>query len=218
MSMGLAFDSRTAESRCRQTLRGRTCRPVALREGGALRELRKGDTPELGKAFPIARDTRLQGPSVDIGRSGRRISNLRSIPPRTSTGMSHGSPSIRSRGGRSGRQYGARFSGGNHARRPLTASGPSMPLVSETAEPVVDIFDEPDCVLIIAQVPGAEQDSIRVELEDHTLKLQAGGRYRAYRGEVSLPADFKPDGLTWTLNNGIIELRLGHDTRKTKAH
>jgi len=54
--------------------------------------------------------------------------------------------------------------------------------VPETVEPVVDIFDERDCILVIAEVPGAEENSIRVELENHTLKLQAGGRYRAYRG------------------------------------
>jgi HSP20 family protein len=91
--------------------------------------------------------------------------------------------------------------------------------VPETVEPVVDIFDERDCLLVIAEVPGVEQDSIRVELENHTLKLQAGGgRYKAYRGEVGLPADFEPDSLTWSLNNGIIELRLAHATTKTKAH
>jgi len=90
--------------------------------------------------------------------------------------------------------------------------------VPETVEPVVDIFDERDCILVIAEVPGAEEGSIRVELENHTLKLQAGGRYRAYRREVGLPAEFEPDSLTWTLNNGIIELRLEHGTGKTKAH
>ena len=132
--------------------------------------------------------------------------------------MSHGSPSIRSRGGLSGRQYGAGSLGSNHARRPPTAPGPPTPLVPETAEPLVDIFDEPDCVLIIAQVPGAEQDSVQVELENHTLKLRAGGRYRAYGGEVGLPSDFEPDSLAWTLNNGIIELRLEHGTSRNKAH
>lgn len=178
--MWLAFDSRTTESCCRRTLRGRTCRPVALREGGALRELRRGDAPELGKAFTIARGARLQGPFADIARSGPnvggptgpgKISNLRSIPPRTSTGRSHGSPSIRSRGGLSGRLYGAGSSDGNHARRPRTSPGPSTPLVPETVEPVVDIFRERDCILVIAEVPGAEQDSIRFELENHALCL-----------------------------------------------
>ena len=164
----------------RQTSRGRTCRPGALREGGALRELRKGDTPELGKAFTIARGTRLQGPIADIGRSGPsvgrpvgpgRISNLRSIPPRTSTAIGRGSSSTGASRSLSRRQHEATFAGGNHARRPLTAPGPSLPLVPETVEPVVDIFDERDCILVIAEVPGAEQGSIRFELENHALCL-----------------------------------------------
>jgi HSP20 family protein len=80
----------------------------------------------------------------------------------------------------------------------------------------VDVFDERDCILVIAEVPGAEEASISVELENHTLKLRAGGRYRAYRGEVGLPADVKSNSLAWTLNNGVIELRLKHAKRKPK--
>jgi HSP20 family protein len=93
-------------------------------------------------------------------------------------------------------------------RPTLAAPRPSTPFVPETVEPLVDIFDESDCILIIAEVPGAEEDSIRVELENHTLKLRAGGRYRTYRGEVGLPAEVQHNSLAWTLNNGSIELRL----------
>jgi len=75
-------------------------------------------------------------------------------------------------------------------------------------EPLVDVFDEGDCILVIAEVPGAEQNSIAVELENHTLKIRAGGKYGEYRGEVGLPAEVQPNGLAWTLNNGIVELRL----------
>jgi HSP20 family protein len=73
---------------------------------------------------------------------------------------------------------------------------------------LVDVFDEANCILVIAEVPGAEENSIGVELENHTLKIRAGGKYRGYRGEVGLPAEVQPSGLVWTLNNGIIELRL----------
>jgi HSP20 family protein len=58
-------------------------------------------------------------------------------------------------------------------------------------EPLVDVFDEADFILVVAEVPGAEEDSIRVELENHTLKLRAGGKHRAYRGEVGLPAEVR---------------------------
>lgn len=188
----------------------------ALGEGGALRELRKGDRAELARAAGIAASIRPSQLFLDIARSARTRSDLRSIPPVTSTGMSRGSPPMRARQGLFRRQYGTASVGGNHARPALAAQGPSTPLVPETVEPVVDIFDERDCILVIAEVPGAEEDSIRVELENHTLKLQAGGRYRAYRGEVGLPADVKSSSLAWNLNNGVIELRLKRDKRKPK--
>jgi HSP20 family protein len=81
----------------------------------------------------------------------------------------------------------------------------------------VDIFDEGDCILVIAEVPGAEEASISVELENHTLKLRAGGKYRAYRRDVGLPAEVEQGSLAWTLNNGIIELRLKRKKSKRKA-
>ncbi|MDP2948611.1 MAG: hypothetical protein Q8P22_03630 [Chloroflexota bacterium] len=80
----------------------------------------------------------------------------------------------------------------------------------------MDVFNEGDCILVIAEVPGAEEASISVELENHTLKLRAGGKYRAYRGEVGLPAEVEQSSLAWTLNNGIIELRLKRKQRKRK--
>jgi len=84
-------------------------------------------------------------------------------------------------------------------------------------EPLVDVFDERDCILVIAEVPGAEENSIGVELENHTLKIRAGGKYRGYRGEVGLPAEVQPSGLAWTLNNGTIELRLKRKKGKRKV-
>ena len=164
-----------------------------------MRALRKGSMPERGKAFSITGGIGPRGLFGDIGRSAERISNLRSIPPRTSTGTSRGL---------SRRQYGAAYAGGNHSRPRPTAPRPSAPFLPETVEPLVDIFDEGDCILVIVEVPGAEEDSIRVELENYTLKLRAGGRYRTYRGEVGLPAEVQHNSLAWTLNNGSIELRL----------
>jgi HSP20 family molecular chaperone IbpA len=181
-----------------------------------LRELRKGDRAESARAAGIATNISPSELFPDIARSARTRSNLRSIPPITSTGISRSSPSTGTSRGPSWRKYGARSASGNHSRPTLTVRGPSTPFVSEIVEPLVDIFDEGDCIVVIAEVPGAEEASISVELENHTLKLRAGGRYRAYRGEVGLPADVKSNSLAWTLNNGVIELRLKHAKRKPK--
>jgi HSP20 family molecular chaperone IbpA len=135
----------------------------------------------------------------------------------TSTGISRGFSSTGVSRGISRRQYGATSASGNHSRPRPTAPRPSTPFVPEIMEPLVDVFDEADSILIVAEVPGAQEDSIRVELENHTLKLRAGGKYRAYRGEVGLPAEVEHNSLAWTLNNGIIELRLNRKKRKRRV-
>ncbi|MDP2673554.1 MAG: Hsp20/alpha crystallin family protein [Dehalococcoidia bacterium] len=90
----------------------------------------------------------------------------------------------------------------------------SAPLIPESVEPIVDIFDEGNRILVVAEVPGADEHSIRVELEDHTLKLSARGKFRDYRGEVALPGEARPDSLDWTLNNGVINLTLARENGK----
>lgn len=82
----------------------------------------------------------------------------------------------------------------------------------------MDVFDEGDCILVVAEVPGAEERSIRVELEDHTLRLRARGKFRDYEGMVGLPAETSPASLAWTLNNGVINLTLAREDGAENGH
>ena len=136
---------------------------------------------------------------------GARIANIRSIPPRTSTGMSRGSPQ---------RGYGATSLGRNHSQPARPVPKQSAPLIPESVEPIVDIFDEGNRILVVAEVPGAEEHSIRVELDDHTLKLWARGRFTGYKTEVGLPGETQPTDPIWTLNNGVIHLTLARENGK----
>jgi HSP20 family molecular chaperone IbpA len=147
-----------------------------------------------------ARGPACRGAAAGRGDGAGRISlgattaGIRSIPPRTSTGR------YVTRLGR-----GVTSASRNHSR---PASKLSAPLIPEPVEPTVDIFDEGECILVVAEVPGADERSIRVELQDHTLKLFAKGRFRSYTGEVGLPGATRPTRPVWTLNNGVINLRL----------
>ena len=139
---------------------------------------------------------------------GARIGNIRSIPPRTSTGRSFAGPgSVRYAQDR----YGATSVSRNHSR---PAPEFSAPLIPELVEPIFDIFDEGDRILVVAEVPGADEHSIRLELEDHTLRLWARTRFKEYRGTVGLPEEARPDSLVWTLNNGVINLTLARANGK----
>ncbi|MEN6610075.1 MAG: hypothetical protein ABFC24_04470, partial [Methanoregulaceae archaeon] len=45
---------------------------------------------------------------------------------------------------------------------------------SDIREPIVDIFDEPDRLQVIVELPGVEEDEISVELRENTLTIRAG--------------------------------------------
>lgn len=184
-------------------------------------ETAEGDMPEKGRHLWTAGGIGHEGAGGITGHLGGGIFNIRSIPSGTSTGrayrqagMSRISPQ---------RGYGASLrhspsTGLNHSRPRLTIPRPPAPFIPETVEPLLDVFDEGDQVVVVADVPGAEDASITVEIENHALKLRAVGKYRIYTAELGLPAEKKLSSPVWTLNNGIIEIRLEPRKGKAKSH
>ncbi len=50
--------------------------------------------------------------------------------------------------------------------------------ITETREPIVDVFDEKDHVLIVAELPGVLEESIKLDLKGDILILEAGDEKR----------------------------------------
>ncbi|MBI4864503.1 MAG: Hsp20/alpha crystallin family protein [Candidatus Riflebacteria bacterium] len=82
------------------------------------------------------------------------------------------------------------------------------PTVSEDREPVVDLFDEADHVLVIAEMPGVELDHVKAELRGDVLIISASTKGRKYHKETLLPRSFEPSQLTTSMRNGLLEVRL----------
>lgn len=82
------------------------------------------------------------------------------------------------------------------------------PTVADEREPIVDVFDEKDCVLVVAELPGVTESEIKTELKGDVLLISASGRERKYRKEILLPHRFEPASQTSTFKNGILEIRL----------
>lgn len=80
--------------------------------------------------------------------------------------------------------------------------------VHEIREPMVDVFDEPDHLLIVAEVPGIMQEDVQLELHEDILILAAEKGGKKYRKEVLLPASFSSDKMSFSCRNGILEIRL----------
>lgn len=81
-------------------------------------------------------------------------------------------------------------------------------VVEETREPLVDVFDESDHVLVVAELPGVGAADVRFEVKDDILTLSASRGDRKYRKEVLLPSAVTEEGAAPSFQNGIYELRL----------
>lgn len=81
------------------------------------------------------------------------------------------------------------------------------PVVADVREPLVDIFDEGQEIVLVAELPGVSEEEICVEVRDDVLSLQTTGQ-RKYEKEILLPSAVDVKSLEKTFKNGILELRL----------
>ena len=81
------------------------------------------------------------------------------------------------------------------------------PVVADTREPIVDVFDEGDALLVVAELPGVAKKEIKVELNGDVLALSTTGS-RKYAKEVLLPHPATEEEMTITVHNGVLEVRL----------
>jgi HSP20 family protein len=80
--------------------------------------------------------------------------------------------------------------------------------VHEVLEPPVDVFEEPDHVLVVAELPGIGEDDVELDLKDDILTIAAQRGSKKYRKEVLLPESFPAESLCRTCRNGILEVKL----------
>ena len=85
---------------------------------------------------------------------------------------------------------------------------PEGPTVTEEREPLTDVFDEKDEVVVIAEIPGVSEEGITLNLEGDILEISAVGKNKKYRKEVLLPVQVKKETLSYTYKNGILEVRI----------
>lgn len=85
---------------------------------------------------------------------------------------------------------------------------PEGPVVEEEREPLTDVFDEKDEVVIISEIPGINGEGLSLDLKGDILEIVAVGKNRKYRKEVLLPMQVKKETLSHTYKNGILEVRV----------
>ena len=81
-------------------------------------------------------------------------------------------------------------------------------VVDEIREPLVDVFEEQDHVLVVAELPGIGEEDVHVELEDDIVTLFAEHGDKKYRKEVLLPQAFSADKMSRSCRNGVVEIKF----------
>lgn len=79
-------------------------------------------------------------------------------------------------------------------------------VVEELREPLVDVFEEPGRILIVAEMPGVAAADVKLSLEGDLLTITACRADRRYQKEMQLPALIDPAKAITTANNGVVEI------------
>ena len=79
--------------------------------------------------------------------------------------------------------------------------------VQEVREPMVDVFEEEDHLLVLAELPGIGKEDVRLEVKDDVLTISAERGDKKYRKEVLLPRNVSRERMQISCNNGILEIK-----------
>lgn len=87
-------------------------------------------------------------------------------------------------------------------------------VVSEISEPLVDVFDEEEHVLVVVEMPGVGKEDVAVSLKDDILTIAAERGQKRYQKEILLPQGFAREQMSYTCRNGILEVKLNKGNEK----
>ena len=78
---------------------------------------------------------------------------------------------------------------------------------AEVREPLVDIFDEKNKIVVVAELPGVEEKAIKTRMKGNILNIYAESKDRNYTKEVKLPSEVTGK-IESTYKNGVLELKI----------
>lgn len=88
------------------------------------------------------------------------------------------------------------------------------PVVEEVREPIIDVMEEKDKVIVIAELPGVSDKEIKVSVHDDILVIEASNKDRGYAKEVLLPYAVDASEVKRSYKNGILKVTLSRATEQ----
>jgi len=76
--------------------------------------------------------------------------------------------------------------------------------------PSVDVYDSPDGLLVLADVPGVAQPGLSLTFENGSLSLSAERADGAvFKRTFTVPEDIDPEAISAEITHGVLTIRLG---------
>jgi HSP20 family protein len=80
-------------------------------------------------------------------------------------------------------------------------------VVQEVREPMVDLFEEDDYLLVVAEMAGIGSADVQLDVKDDVLTIRAERKGKKYRKEVLLPGSYPREKMEFSCNNGMLEIK-----------
>jgi HSP20 family molecular chaperone IbpA len=75
-------------------------------------------------------------------------------------------------------------------------------------KPLIDIFQENNYIIIIAEIVGFNKETLKIHVTDQKLTLSAKSKDRRYYKSLNLPKAVIPDVMHTKFKNGVLEIKL----------
>ncbi len=77
---------------------------------------------------------------------------------------------------------------------------------TEEFEPLASVYEEDGRVKVVVDLPGVDEESIKVDAAEDKVVIRAEGADRKYYKEIELPSRVDPKSVEASYRNGILEL------------
>jgi len=84
----------------------------------------------------------------------------------------------------------------------------TMQKAFKSSEPLVDIIEEKDTVVILAAIPGVNKDDIDLRLTENNLTFSVDSADFEWYDEFKLPARVNPKEARASYKNGVLEIKV----------
>ncbi len=80
--------------------------------------------------------------------------------------------------------------------------------IEEETQPLIDLLEEDKTITIIAQLPGAKQEDIDVNVTETQTTIIANTEEQDYYKKLQLPAIVNPKTAKTSYKNGVLQIKL----------